>query len=227
MKRYWFQLQILAVGALTAAASAQSASPPSVPPAPPARTAADVIAGMQGFSKGLESYEVPLTLHGGVKVTFITIPFNAHGMEYYRAPNKQAIHLEGAPALAERFQNTVATMGSPQTWPLDYSMSLAGTQQNHGHLAYHLVGTPKRTGSTIKTVSMFVTVKTFALQTVVFSYQNGSSLDLDFSHHGLSPYHLPTRITVNAKFPSYSGSAQLTYGTYAVNVTIPDSVFAR
>jgi hypothetical protein len=232
MKRHWFPLQILAVAALTAAASAQTASPSLVSPMPApsmpmARTAADVIARMQSFSKGLESYQVPLTLHGGVKVSFITIPIDAHGMEYYRAPNKQAVHLEGAPALAERFQNTVATMGSPQTWPLDYSMSLAGTQQNNGHLAYHLVGTPKRTGSTIKNVSMLVAVKTFALQTVAFSYQNGSSLDLDFSHHGLSPYHLPTLITVDAKFPSYSGSAQLTYGTYQINVPIPDTVFDR
>jgi hypothetical protein len=102
--------------ALTAAASAQTAMPTATnPPGPTVRTAADVIAGMQSFSKNLKSYEVPLRLRGGVKVTFITIAFEARGMEYYEAPNKQAVHLSGAPALAQRFQNTVATMGSPQT----------------------------------------------------------------------------------------------------------------
>jgi|ERR1700678_392046 len=214
--------------ALTAAASAQTAMPTATNPArPTVRTAADVIAGMQSFSKDLKSYEVPLTLRGGVKVTFITIPFEARGMEYYQAPNKQAVHLSGAPALAQRFQNTVATMGSPQTWPLDYSMSLVATQQNRGHLAYHLVGPPKKTGSTIKSVSMWVAAKTFALQTVTFSYQNGSSLSLDFSHHGDSPYHLPTNVAVSANFASYSGNAQLVYGTYQTNVPVADSVFGR
>jgi hypothetical protein len=214
--------------ALSAAASAQTAMPTATNPSgPTVRTAADVIAGMQSFSKDLKSYEVPLTLRGGVKVAFITIPFEARGMEYYEAPNKQAVHLSGAPALAQRFQNTVATMGSPQTWPLDYSMSLVATQQNDGHLAYHLLGPPKKTGSTIKNVSMWVAAKTFALQTVSFSYQNGSSLSLVFSHHGVSPYHLPTHVTVSAKFASYSGNAQLIYGTYQTNIPVANSVFAR
>ncbi|HEY3676451.1 MAG TPA: hypothetical protein VGK84_10720 [Candidatus Tumulicola sp.] len=214
--------------ALTAAASGQTAAPTSTsPPVPTARTAAQVIAGMQSFSKDLKSYAVPVTLRGGVKVSFVTVPFEAQGMEYYRAPNKQAVHLEGAPALAQRFQNTVATMGSPQTWPLDYSMSLVVTQQNNGHLAYHLVGPPKKTGSTVKNVSMWVAAKTFALQTVSFSYQNGSSLSLNFGHHGLSPYHLPTHVTVTAKFTSYSGNAELIYGTYRINASIPDSMFTR
>lgn len=209
-----------ALAALTATASTQTEQP-----TPTARTTAEVIAGMQSFSKDLKSYQVPVTLRGGVKVSFITVPFESQGIEYYRAPNEQAIHLNSAPMIARNFQTTVASMGSPQTWPLDYSMSLQGTQVNRGHLAYLLVGTPKRHGSSIKNVTMWVAVKTFALETVSFSYQNGSSLNLDFSHHGPSPDHLPTRITVNAKFPSYTGSAQIIYGTYQINVPIPDSAF--
>jgi hypothetical protein len=209
-----------ALAALTATAWTQTEQP-----TPTARTTAEVIAGMQSFSKDLKSYQVPLTLRGGVKITFITVPFQTHGIEYYRAPNEQAIHLSSAPAIARSFQTTVASIGSPQTWPLDYSMSLQGTQMNRGHLAYLLVGTPKKQGSTIKNVEMWVAVKTFALETVSFSYQNGSSLNLDFSHHGPSPYHLPTRITVNAKFRAYTGSAQIIYGTYQTNVPIPASVF--
>ena len=217
-----FWITAVALAALTA-----TAWPQTEQPTPTARTTAEVIAGMQSFWKNLKSYQVPLTLRGGVKVSFITVPFEAHGTEYYRAPNQQAIHLDTAPTIAKSFQTTIADMGSPQTWPLDYMMSLKGTQMNRGHLAYVLVGTPKRQGSTIKNVTMWVAVKTFALETVAFSYQNGSSLDLDFSHHGPSPYHLSTHVTVNAKFPSYSGSAQIIYGTYQTNVPIPDSAFRK
>lgn len=218
----WSWATIGALTALTATGWTQTEQP-----TPTARTTADVIAGMQSFSKDLKSYQVPVTLRGGVKVTFITVPFQSQGTEYYRAPDEQAIHLNGAPTIARNFQTTVASMGSPQTWPLDYSMSLQGTQMNRGHLAYLLVGTPKKQGSTVKNVQMWVSVKTFALETVSFSYQNGSSLNLDFSHHGQSPYHLPTHITVNAKFRSYAGSAQIIYGTYQTNVVIPDSVFKK
>jgi hypothetical protein len=195
--------------------------------APTVHSAADVIAGMQGFWQGLKSYQVPVTLSGSVKVSFISVPINAQGTEYYRAPNQQALHLTGVPRAAESFQTTVASMGSPQTWPLNYTMALQATQMRGSHLAYVLLGTPKKSGSTVKTVTMWVAAKTFAVESVAFAYQNGSTLDLEFSHHGRSPYHLPTRITVNAKFPSYGGSAQLLYGTYQTNVPIPDSAFVK
>lgn len=209
-----------ALAALTA-----TALPQTEQPTPTARTTAEVIAGMQSLSQGLKSYQVPITLSGSVRVSFISVPFKAQGTEYYRAPNQQAIHLEGAPTIAKSFQTTVASMGSPQTWPLNYTMTLEGTQTNHSHLAYKLVGTPKRRGSTVKSITIWVAVKTFAVQTVTFAYQNGSSLDLDFSHHGPSPFHLPTHITVTARFPSYAGNAQIVYGAYQTNVYIPNSAF--
>jgi hypothetical protein len=137
--------------ALTATVSAQPAAPTATNlSGPTVRTAADVVAGMQGFSTDLKSYEVPLTLRGGVRVTFITIPFEAYGMEYYDDPNRQAVHLCGRAGFG------------------------VATQQNNGHLAYNWVGPPKKSGSRIKSVPMWVAAKTFALQTVSFLYQNGS-----------------------------------------------------
>jgi hypothetical protein len=195
------------------------------PPPPILHSVAAVIAGMQSQWQNLKSYQVPVTLSGSVKASFVSVPFSINGTEYYRAPDKQALHLNSAPAIAQQFQNTVTSMGTPQTWPLNYSMTLKGTQIHNKHLAYVLVGTPKNGGSTVKTVTMYVAVKTFAVETVTFAYQNGSVLDLEVSHHGQSPYHLPTRISVSAKFPSYGGNAQITYGTYKTNIPIPDSAF--
>jgi hypothetical protein len=209
------------------AAGSAAALPQTPQPSPAARNSAEVIAGMQSFWRDLKTYQVPVSLSGSVRVAFISVPFKAEGTEYYRAPNQQALHLDGAPSMARSFQTTVASMGSPQTWPLNYTMTLHGTQTNHNHLAYVLSGPPKKQGSTVKTITMLVAAKTFVVETVTFSYQNGSVLTLDFSHHGPSPYHLPTSIAVTAKFPSYSGSARLVYGTYETNVAIPASAFAQ
>jgi hypothetical protein len=199
----------------------------ATPPPATLQSVAAVIAGMQRPWQNLKSYQVPVTLSGSVKASFISVPFSIQGTEYYRAPDQQALHLNSAPAIARQFQDTVTSMGTPQTWPLNYAMTLKGTQLHDKHLAYVLIGTPKNAGSTVKTVTMYVAAKTFAVETVAFAYQNGSALDLEFSHHGRSPYHLPTRINVSAKFPSYGGNAQITYGTYQTNISIPESAFQQ
>lgn len=217
-----FVASIVALAGLTSAALTQTPQP-----APTARNAAEVIADMQSFWQGLKTYQVPVTLSGTVRVSIISVPFKATGTEYYRAPNQQALHLDGAPSLAQNFQTTIASMGSPQTWPSNYAMALQGTQTDHNHLAYVLVGTPKKAGSNVKNITMWISSKTFVVATVAFAYQNGSSLTLDFSHHGPSPYHLPTSIAVNAKFPSYSGSAEIAYGQYQTNGPLPGSAFEK
>jgi hypothetical protein len=168
----------------------------ATPPAPTLHSVAAVISGMQSQWQNLKSYQVPVTLSGSVRASFISVPISLKGTEYYRAPDQQALHLDSAPAIAQQFKTTVTSMGTPQTWPLNYSMVLKGTQLHNKHLAYVLVGTPRKSGSNVKSVTMWVAVKTFAVETVSFSYQNGSALDLEFSHHGRSPYHLPTRISV-------------------------------
>ncbi len=204
-------------------AGATGASPSPAPSAA-APTASAVLAGITSYWKNLRSYEVPVTLDGSVKVSFISVPVALNGTEYYRAPDRQALHLNQVPSLAKGFENTMTSMGSPETWPNTYDIELHGTQPHGGHTAYVMVGTPRRPGN-VKTVTMYVNTKTYAIENVAFAYNNGASLTVEFSHHGNSPYHLPTSAKIQAKFPQYSGNANLHYGTYKINQPIPDSVF--
>jgi hypothetical protein len=134
---------------------------------------AAVIDGMQRQWQNLKSYQVPVTLSGSVRASFVSVPFSIQGTEYYRAPNQQALHLNSAPAIAQQFQNTVTSMGTPQTWPLNYVMTLKGTQLHDKHLAYGLIGTPKNSGSTVTTVTMDVAAKTFVVADAAFQPDNG------------------------------------------------------
>jgi outer membrane lipoprotein-sorting protein len=200
------------------------AATPAAISSPAPQSAADVLRGIAGYWKNLKSYKVAVTMSGSVKVSFISLPFTMTGTEYYRAPDRQALHMNDVPSLAKGFETTMASMGTPETWPLRYDITLQGTRPHNNHTAYVLVGTPKN-GGNVKNVTMLVNAKTFAIESVLFSYNNGATLNLDLSHRGLSPYHLPTSATVGARFPQYSGNADITYGTYDVNVPIPDSVF--
>ena len=192
----------------------------------PARTAAEVLARVAGTQTPLESFAVPVTIGGSARVSFLSVPFTVHGMQYFEAPNKQAMHLTDAPSLAQGFQNAVSTMGTPQTWEYVYDITLQGTQQRHKHFAYVLVGIPKRAAN-VKSFTMLVGEKSDAVESVDFAYTNGASLAVDFAHHHAHPYHLPTSAIVTAHFPQYSGTATIQYGSYQLNVPIPDSVFQK
>jgi hypothetical protein len=193
----------------------------------PLHDAAAVIAGIESYWKNLISYQVPVSMSGSVRVSFISVPFRMTGTQYFRAPDQEALHLSDAPSLARDFQTTVASMGTPETWSVTYDITLAGIQTHRNHATYVLVGTPHRSGSRVKNMTMWVNVKTYAIEAVTFAYNNGASLALELSHHSRSPYHQPTSISVTAKFPSYAGNARIQYGTYQFNGPIPNSVFQK
>jgi hypothetical protein len=217
---------IAALAVLLFALGGTGASPQPSATLAPARSAADVLARVAGTQAPLESFSVPVTIGGSVKVTFLSVPFAVHGTQYFKAPDKQAMHLTDAPSMAQGFQNAVSTMGTPQTWQYAYDISLAGTQLRHKHLAYVLVGIPKRPAN-VKSFTMLVGEKSNAIESVDFAYTNGSSLDVQFAHHHAHPYHLPTSANVTAHFPQYSGTATIQYGTYQLNEPIADSVFQK
>jgi hypothetical protein len=89
----------------------------ATPPPATLHSVSAVLAGMQGPWQNLKSYQVPVTLSGSVRASFVSVPFTLKGTQYYRAPDRQAMHLDSAPAIAQQFQNTVTSMGTPQTWP--------------------------------------------------------------------------------------------------------------
>lgn len=206
---------------LVALGAAPSPAPTSTP-----RNAEDVLARAVANRQELHSYQVPLTIAGSVKVSFFSVPIAMDGTEYFKAPDKDATHLNNVPSAAKAFSNTINSMGTPQTWEATYDIELQGTGTHRNHTAYVLIGTPRHPGN-VKNVTMWVNAKSYAMEAVSFAYVNGSALNLELSHHGLSPYHLPTSITVDAHFPGYSGRAQIKYGPYQINVAVPDSVFTQ
>ena len=76
-------------------------------------------------------------------------------------------------------------------------------------------------------MTMWISATTYGIESIIFSYANGASLTITFQRrHGATQYHLPRSATIVAKFPSYSGNAQIVYGDYRLNQPIPATVFA-
>ena len=176
---------------------------------------------------GLNSYQVPVAISGSVRVAFVSLPVHMTGTQYFQAPDQQALHLDNPPRLAAGLGNTLATMGTPQTWLRDYAIGMPAVHSHGHHSAYVLTGTPKRS-SRVKSMTMWVSATTFAIESIDFAYTNGATLNVSFAHsHGISQYHLARRATIVAHFPSYTGNATITYGNYVLNQPIPASVFSQ
>ena len=189
--------------------------------------AAAVLQRSQNAWQGLNSYQVPVTIAGSVRVSFISLPVHMTGTQYYQAPDQQALHIDNPPRLASGLGDTLSTMGTPQTWLRDYSIAMPVAQPHGHHGAYMLVGTPKRSGH-VKTMSMWVSATTYVVESIAFSYTNGATLKVTFFHeHGISQYHLPRKATVVAHFPSYTGTATITYGDYTINQPLPAAAFSE
>ncbi|MGC2635154.1 MAG: hypothetical protein WA215_13215 [Candidatus Cybelea sp.] len=172
-------------------------------------------------------YQVPVAISGSVRVAFVSVPFKMTGTQYYQAPDEQALHLDNPPSYARGLGNTLSTIGMPQTWLRDYAIAQPVSQPHGHHTAYVLTGAPKRE-SRIKTMTMWISATTYGIESIIFVYTNGASLTVTFQrHHGVTQYHLPRSATMVAKFPSYSGSAQIVYGAYRLNQPIPATVLRR
>ncbi len=202
------------------------AATPAQPAAP--LDAAAVLQRSEAKWNGLSSYQVPVTIAGSVRVAFISVPVRMTGTQYYRAPDQQVLHLNNPPSYARGLGDTLSAMGTPQTWLRDYAIAAPASQPHGRHTAYVLTGTPKKSGSRVKSITMWVSATTYVIESITFAYTNGASLVVTFLHHaGISQYRLARSATVVARFPGYSGNATITYGNYQLNQPIPASVFQQ
>ena len=209
--------------ALLLLATCVAAASPSPAPLPDAAT---IVRRSASAWQGLSSYQVPVTISAHVRVAILSLPVRMTGTQYYQAPNRQALHLDNPPSFARGLGDTLSTMGTPQTWLQDYTIVSPSIQQRKRHTAYVLTGTPKRP-SRVKTMTLWFSTATYAIENVNFAYTNGAMLQVTFQHHHVSQYHLPLVATVTAKFPSYSGDATIAYGAYQLNQPVPASVFSQ
>jgi hypothetical protein len=189
--------------------------------------AATILQRSQSRWQGLNSYQVPVSIAGSVRVAIVSLPFHMTGTQYYQAPDQQALHLDNPPSVARGLGNSLSTVGTPQTWLHDYTIAAPVSEPHGRHSAYVLTGTPNRQ-SRIKSITLRVSATTYVIESVTFNYTNGATLSLAYQRHpGESEYHLPRTATVSAHFPGYSGAAKIVYGAYILNQPIPPSVFAQ
>jgi outer membrane lipoprotein-sorting protein len=156
----------------------------------------------------------------------ISIGVSMSGERYFKAPDNGALKLHSVPSIAKAFSNLYSSLGTPATWPQTYNVQSLSEIAVNGRPAYELRATYKHP-SRVDHVVLDVDGKTFDPVQARWYYTNGATIVMNITEAVVdSAYRLPRTEIVNVHFPEYNGDATVEYGTYQINVEVPDSTFS-
>ena len=191
-------------------------------------TVAQILSRMTANTAGLTSYKVPIHIDAHVKKGPVSVPVPMDGERYFKAPDSMAVKVNsGVPDVAKAFSNTYASLGTPLTWVKTYDITYDSTGNVDGHSVYTLRATYKKP-SHVDHILLDVDTATADPIQARWFYTNGATIVMHLQHTVVSgQYRLPSRESLDVHFPEYSGTAVVTYGTYATNIPLDPSVFAK
>ena len=194
--------------------------------APPPMTAQQILTRMAANTAGLQTYEVPVQINARIREG-ITIPVAMTGMRYFQAPAEEALKMDTAPGIARTFQNVYASLGTPATWPQTYKITVCNSQIIDGRPIYELRAV-YRHPSRVDHIMLDVDPATFDPIQARWYYTNGATIVMNVQEQVVDgKYRLPADESISVNFSQYRGDADVRYGDYMVNQTLPATVFAR
>lgn len=159
---------------------AASPTPPASSSALP--TAQSILAHMVVNRQGLNSFTVPV--HFDIKVhKVIGLGIKLDGVSYFERPDREALVMQTVPALAKPFQKIFAGLGTPETWPSRYNISIVPLDAPNNATMYELNGVPKA-GGNVDHVLLDISQTTFEPLKARWFYKNGAT-----HRHGHSKRH--------------------------------------
>jgi len=186
----------------------------------------DEILARAGSATGLTSYSVPV--HFDVHMHRpLGISTAVEGIVYFKAPAHGALVITKMPSIIGRFfKGSYSLDLNPQTWPAKYTVTTVSQAQVEGTPVYALRSVPKADPS-VDHVVFTVAQSDYTPVSVVWSYRDGSSISVTMQCQRLSGNALPQTESITVNMPQYGLDAKAQYGSYALNATVPDSVFGN
>jgi hypothetical protein len=168
------------------------------------------------------SVAIDAKIHKGV-----TVPVSMTGTRYFKAPDKEALKMNTVPSIAKPFQDIYSSLGTPATWPRIYNITESTPSVSSDKPMYELRATNKKPGN-VDHILLDVDATTFDPVQARWFYKNGATIVLNVEEQVVDgKYRLPAHETVAVSFPQYKGDADVKYGSYTTNQTIPDDVFSK
>ncbi|MBV8282246.1 MAG: hypothetical protein JO347_09320, partial [Candidatus Eremiobacteraeota bacterium] len=148
------------------------------------------------------------------------------GVRYFQLPDKEALVMHSVPAVAKSFEKIFAGLGTPETWPAQYDITLVPLDPPANATTYELRGVPKA-GGNVDHILLDVSQTTYEPLRARWFYKNGATIGMTIQNSLAGNYLLPKTETLDIDFPSYRAHAVASYGDYSINTPIPDSVWQQ
>lgn len=188
-------------------------------------TADDVIGRMAAARVSLNSYSVRVGFDFDIHA-FLRLRFSPQATYYFKRPDKNELVFDSLPPGAQQFQRFFGSIGTPETWPKTYDISLTGTSGAGAGARYLLRMVPKDRSSNVDHVDVIVDSENLGVVKEQWFYRDGAGITMDQVNERVGGYVLPKEQIADFNFPSYKAHAVSTFDGYHLNVSIPDSVFA-
>jgi hypothetical protein len=236
--------KVVAAITLTSSLCLMGATPkPAKPAAAPAAATAEcspstakatvssqTIIGQQSARlKGLNSYQVPLDIGTKVRLAFALVPVKLGGTQYFKSPGQVAVQVKAGrkevAGLIKAIDSLAALQVPLKTSKFEIDPAKLKTVTNPDcSKDYELEGTLSGADIVFK-----VNTVTYVIDDASFTYADGGTLDAKYAYKTVkdtkNSYYMLSTMTVAAKLESYKGSADVSYGDYVLNGTIPTTVF--
>jgi hypothetical protein len=191
-----------------------------------AQAAAQQTASMDLFRRatnsnpGLNSYTASAQLSATLHV-IAPIHKAYDGKVYYLRP-KRKIEFQNVSGSLSQFKDLVTATPSFDEAMAQYSIT---PQTDDGSDSSYLL-VPKKSGSRVKSVTVYVNDQSALIDRAQWAYNNGGSLRFDETYESVGTYHLPSAANIEARFPGYSVDGTITFANYVPNAPVAPSVFA-
>src|ERR1700677_1015014 len=221
------------IGATPKPAQPAAAAPAECSPSTAkAAVSSQTIIGQQAAHlKGLNSYQVPLDIGTKVRVAFALLPVKLGGTQFFKAPDRVAVQVkQGRKEVAGliRAIDSLAALQVPlKTSKFEIDPTKLKTVTNSDcSKDYELEGTLARASEVVFKIS----TTTYVIDEASLTYPDGGTLDAKYGYKTIkdakNSYYMLATMSVSAKLASYKGNADVSYGNYVLNGTLPTTAHA-
>jgi len=190
-------------------------------------SASDVLARMAADRASLNTFKVRVAFDIDLRA-FLHLHFSPQATYYYKRPDKSALVFDSLPPAAQQFQHFYGSIGTPETWPATYDISIVGQSQDSlGNPLYQLRLVPRNGGGSLDHMLMSVDGRNYGVVQQEWFYKSGATIVMQQSNERVGKFLLPKQQVADFNFPSYKAHAVSVYDGYHLNVDVPDSVFAN
>jgi len=169
---------------------------------------------------GLKTYTATAHLSATLHV-LLPVQKSFEGTVYYLKPRRK-ISFQDVSGSLRQFKDLVTSAPTYDEATTTYTITPLADDGSDS--SYSLI--PKKAGSRVKSLTLFVNDRTALIDHAQWSYTNGGTLSFDESYEAIGSYRLPAKADIAARFPGYSVDGTITFSSYTPNAPVSPSVFA-